>query len=113
MKFWENFPYCASTPQASIWVRAGKGLGSSAFLSSQSTRLVTVRGLMAKVWGMAVFSRFSTSVLPSLNRTVAWVHQLSWGKSARRVSRSSSSVTGRPKSSVRAALGSRLMPQLW
>ena len=63
--------------------------------------------------GAADFFSSSTSRLPSSNSTVAWVHQASCGKSARRVRRSSSMVTGRPKSSVSAALGSRLMPQLW
>ena len=42
---WCGYKRCyASTPQASIWVRAGKGDGSSALMSSNSFRLLTVRG---------------------------------------------------------------------
>ena len=50
---------------------------------------------------------------PSEKRTVQRFHQLSWGKSARRVNTTLSSRTLRPKSRRKAALGSRLMPQLW
>ena len=71
---WCGYKRCyASTPQASIWVRAGKGDGSSALMSSNSFRLCTVRGARANTCGAAVLVSCKTSRLPSSNATVACV----------------------------------------
>ena len=62
-----------SWPQASIWVRAGKGDGPSAWMSWLRTRLRTRRGGKVMLWGLRLLTRGMSSLLPSEKVTVAWV----------------------------------------